>query len=60
VLLGHSTDLESPIWLKVFKNNMFRELPPLMRTQLNLTSLTMGLIIRGYRPYFRMKFEWLL
>jgi hypothetical protein len=27
--LGRIVDLESPIWLKVFKNKMFMELPPI-------------------------------
>jgi hypothetical protein len=58
--LGRSTDMESPIWLKVFKNRMFRELPPSMRTQLSLTSLMMGLRIKGYRPNFEMKSTWSL
>jgi hypothetical protein len=53
--LKHSTDLESPIWSKVFKNRMFKELPPLMRTRLSLTSLMIGLTIKGYRPSFGMK-----
>jgi hypothetical protein len=37
---------------------MFRELPPSMRTRLSLTSLMMGLTIRGYHPSFGIKFGW--
>jgi hypothetical protein len=32
-----SRDLGNPIWLKVFRNKMFKELPPLTRTRLSLT-----------------------
>jgi hypothetical protein len=60
VRLGCSRDLDSPIWLKVFKNRMFRELPSSMRTQLSLTSLMMGLTMRGYHPSFGTKSEWSL
>jgi hypothetical protein len=31
-----------------------------MRTQLSLTSLTMGQTMRGYRPSFGTKYGWLL
>jgi hypothetical protein len=31
-----------------------------MRTWLSLTSLTMGLTVRGYHPGFGTKFEWSL
>jgi hypothetical protein len=55
-----STHLDNPIWLKVFKNRIFRELPPSTRTRLSFTSLTMGLTIRGYRPDFWMKSRWSL
>jgi hypothetical protein len=58
--MERSADLDSSIWLNVFKNNMFRELSPLTRTQLSLTSLTMGLTIRGYRPSFGIKSGWSL
>jgi hypothetical protein len=44
----------------VFKNRMLMELPPSMRTRLSLTSLRMGLMIRGYRPSFGMKSGWSL
>jgi hypothetical protein len=40
--LGCSRDLDNPIWSKVFRNIMFKELPPSTRTQLSLTSLMMG------------------
>jgi hypothetical protein len=40
--LGHRRDLDNPIWLKVLRNRMFKELPPSTRTQSSLTSLTMG------------------
>jgi hypothetical protein len=52
--LGCSRDLDNPIWLNVFRNIMFRELPPSMRTRLSLTSLMMWLTIIGYRPGFGM------
>jgi hypothetical protein len=58
--LGHNRDLDKPIWSKVFKNRMFRELPPSMRTRLSLTSLTMGLTMRGYCPSFGTKSWWSL
>jgi hypothetical protein len=58
--LGCSVVLDSPIWSKVFKNKMFRELPPSTRTQLSLTSLMMGLTIRGYRLGFGIKSGWSL
>jgi hypothetical protein len=58
--LGHNVDLDNPIWLNVFKNRMFRELPPLIRTQLSLTSFMMGLQIRGYRHSFGTKSGWSL
>jgi hypothetical protein len=38
----------------------FRKLPPSMRTRLSLTSLMMGLTMRGYRPGFGTKFRWSL
>jgi hypothetical protein len=50
--LGRSIALHNPIWLKVFKNRMFRELPISMRTWLSFTSLMMGLTMRGYHPGF--------
>jgi hypothetical protein len=46
--LTRSTDLESSIWSKVFKNRMFRELPPSTRFRFSLTSLMMGVTISGY------------
>jgi hypothetical protein len=58
--LGHNRDLDNPIWSKVFKNEMFRELPPSMRTRLRLTSLTMGLTMRGYCLGFGTKSGWSL
>jgi hypothetical protein len=58
--LEHNRDLDKSIRSKVFRNKMFRELPPLMRTQLSLTSLTMGLIMRGYHPGFGTKSGWSL
>jgi hypothetical protein len=60
VQLGHIRDLDNPIWSKVFKNRMFRELPPSTSTQLSLTSLMMGLTMRGCRPSFSTKSGWLL
>jgi hypothetical protein len=39
---------------------MFRELPLLTRAQLRLTSLTMGLTIRGYCPGYGTKSGWSL
>jgi hypothetical protein len=53
--LGHNRDLDRPIRSKVFKNKIFRELSPLMMTQLSLTSLTMGLTMRGYHTGFATK-----
>jgi hypothetical protein len=58
--LGRNKDVDKPIRLKVFKNRMFRELPPSTRTQLSLTSLTMGLTMRGYHPRFSTKSGWSL
>jgi hypothetical protein len=58
--LGHNKDLNNPIWSKVFKNRMFRELPPLTWTRLGLTCLTMGLTMRGYCPSFGTKSRWSL
>jgi hypothetical protein len=58
--LGHNRDLDKPIWSKVFKNRMFRELPPSMRTQFSLTPLTMGPTMRAYHPSFGTKSRWLL
>jgi hypothetical protein len=58
--LGHSAHLDNPIWLKVFKNRMFRELPPSIRTRLSLMSLMMELTIRGYGPDFVIKSGWSL
>jgi hypothetical protein len=58
--LGPNTDLDNPIWWKIFKNRMFKELPPLIRTQLSLICFMMGLIVTGYRPYFGTESEWLL
>jgi hypothetical protein len=58
--LGCSANLYNPIWWKVIKNRIFRELPPSTRTQLSLTSLTMRLTIKGYRPGFGIKSGWSL
>jgi hypothetical protein len=58
--LGHSKDLDNPIWSKVLRNRMFRELPPSMRTRLSLASWTMGQTVRGYRSIFGTKFRWSL
>jgi hypothetical protein len=58
--LGHSVDLDNPIWSKVFKNRMFREMSPSTRTLLSLTSLTMGLTMRGYYPGYGTKSAWSL
>jgi hypothetical protein len=58
--LGRSADLDKPIWLNVFKNRMFRELPPLIRTQLSFTSFTMWLMMRGYHLSFGTKSRWSL
>jgi hypothetical protein len=52
--------MDNLIWSKVFRNRMFRELPPSMRTQLSLTSLTMGQTMSGYRPSFGIKSGWSL
>jgi hypothetical protein len=52
--------MESPIWLKVFRSRMFKELPPSTRTWLSLTSLTMGPTISGFQPSFGMKSVWSL
>jgi hypothetical protein len=57
---GRSRDLDNPIKSNVFRNRMFRELPPLTRTRLSLTSFMMGLTIRGYRPSFDTKSGWSL
>jgi hypothetical protein len=46
------------MWLKLFKNWMFRELPPSMRTRLSFTSMMTELTIRGYRPSFGTKSGW--
>jgi hypothetical protein len=45
--LGCRRDLDNPIWLNVFRNRKFRELPPSMRTRLSMTSLMMGLTGQG-------------
>jgi hypothetical protein len=58
--LGRSAVHGKPIWSNVFKNRMFRELPPLTRTRLSFTSLTIGLIIRGYHPNIGTKSGWSL
>jgi hypothetical protein len=58
--LGRSADLDNPIWSKVFKNKIFRELPPSTRTRLSLTSLMMGLTIRVCQPDFGIKSGWSL
>jgi hypothetical protein len=58
--LGRNKDLDNPIWSKVFRNIMFKELPPLMRTQLSLISLMMGQTMRGYRSGFGIKSGWSL
>jgi hypothetical protein len=39
---------------------MFRELPPSTKTQLSLTSLTVGQTMRGYHPGFGTKSGWSL
>jgi hypothetical protein len=57
---SHNIALDNPIWLKVFKNRIFRELHPSSRTLLSFTSLTMGLTMRGYHPDFATKFRWSL
>jgi hypothetical protein len=57
---GRSVDLDNPILLKVFKNKIFKELPPSTRTRLSLTSLMMGQTMRGYRPGFGIKCRWSL
>jgi hypothetical protein len=38
----HSKDLDNSIWSKVFRNRMFRELPPLARTRFELDILDPG------------------
>jgi hypothetical protein len=48
-------DLDHPIWSKVFKKRMVRELPPSMRTRMSLTSLMMGQTLSGYHPDFGTK-----
>jgi hypothetical protein len=58
--LGRSRDLGNPIWSKVFKKRIFRELPPSMMTWLSLTYLMMGLTMRGYRPSFGTESGWSL
>jgi hypothetical protein len=57
---GHSIDLDNPNWWKVFKNRMFRELPPSIRTRMSFTSLTMRITMRGYQPGFGTKSRWSL
>jgi hypothetical protein len=58
--MGHNIGLDNPIWSNIFKNVMFKELPPSTRTRLSLTSLMMGLMMRGYRLGFGTKSEWSL
>jgi hypothetical protein len=58
--LGHNKDLDNPIWSKVFRNIMFKELPPLTRTQLSLIFLMMGQTMRGYCLDFGIKSGWSL
>jgi hypothetical protein len=58
--MGHNRALDNPILSKVFKNSIFRELPPSTRTQLSLKSLTIGLTMRVYCPGFGTKLGWLL
>jgi hypothetical protein len=58
--LGHNIDLDNRIRSKVFRNRMFRELAPSMRTQLSLTSLMMGQTMRGYNAVFGTKSRWSL
>jgi hypothetical protein len=58
--LGCSADLDNPIWTKVFRNRMFKELPPSTRTRLSLYSLMMGPTVRWYHPSFGTKSGWLL
>jgi hypothetical protein len=53
--LGHNIVLDNPIWSKVFKNKMYRELPPMPRTRWSFTSFMMGLTMRGYHPGFGTK-----
>jgi hypothetical protein len=55
-----SIDLDNPIWSKVFRNKMFWVLSPSTRTQLSLTSLTMGQTMRRYHPGFSTKSGWSL
>jgi hypothetical protein len=47
---GAQQDLDNPIWSKVFRNKMFRELPPSRRIRLSLTSLMMGQTMRDTAP----------
>jgi hypothetical protein len=58
--LGHNIDLDNPISSKVFRNRMFREQLPMMRTRLSLTSLMMGQTMIGYHPGFAIKSRWSL
>jgi hypothetical protein len=58
--LEHNRDLDNPIWLKVFRNRMLKEVPPSARTRLILTSFTMGQTMRGYNPGIGMKSRWSL
>jgi hypothetical protein len=58
--IGRSRALDNPIWSKVFKNRIFRELSTSTRTQLSLISLTMGLTMIGYHPSFGTKLGWSL
>jgi hypothetical protein len=53
--LVRRTDLDNPIWSKVFRKRRLRELPPSTSTQLSLTSFTMGQTTRGYCPDFGIK-----
>jgi hypothetical protein len=52
--------MDNPIWSKVFRNRIFKEPPPSMRTRLSLTSLMMGQTMRRYRPGFGTKSGWSL
>jgi hypothetical protein len=56
----HKRDLDIPIWSKVFRKRRLRELPPSTRTQLSLTSFTMGQTTSGYCPNFGIKSRWSL
>jgi hypothetical protein len=51
-------DLDSPIWSKVFRKRMLRELLPSTSTQLSLTSFTMGHTTRGNCHVFVIKSRW--